>query len=180
MNLSEDIYLVFDLPNTSWVDIIMAMRRDIEPIRAKLPVEITVVGSSGVGTFSEENDPEVLIKTVKEIAQSHPPFSVSFKDVRSFGDFVFWLAPDNVEPFISFQNKLIASGIKFRATRNPTYTPHCTIAAVAKGGPELHRERLRNFPVPIEPVTIKSVSFYSLHPETYDCKHLLQLPLGRA
>src|SRR5436190_23834458 len=96
--------LVFDLPRAAWMDDLMRLRSLYDPLRLRFPVEITVVGSSGLGWFSDGQAQPELMDCVREIARRFSPFSFRFEKVDRFpGSNVYYLALDDGSCFHDFQ-----------------------------------------------------------------------------
>jgi hypothetical protein len=57
----HNTYIVLDIPSTTWVQEVISLREKYNPERANLPVEITIIGSSGIGVFDEEQDEDEAI-----------------------------------------------------------------------------------------------------------------------
>jgi len=123
----RDTYIVLELPEpiASTVHKIRAEQGD--DFQASMPTEITIVGSSGVGCISQDQDPDELFKVIDEIAASTSPITVSFDKVHRFpGTDIVVMKLKDATLVRSLHQKFVESGIKFQDT-NFAYEPHCTL-----------------------------------------------------
>jgi 2'-5' RNA ligase len=134
----------------------------------RLPVEITVAGSSGVGPIPPGTDRDKTEAALKSVLAGLKPFSVRFQEIRRFPNTnIFYLAPQERQPFDRIYEALAASGITFAPSRWP-YNPHCTL----RGGPMTDRdsaEAILTLPFPKQEFVIDTVSVYELDPATVTC-----------
>lgn len=143
---SAPTYIVLDLPQPACAEV-LAMRQRFDQYQAGLPPEITVAGSSGVGTIAQGQDPLHVFKAVAAIARRHLPFACSFESMRRFpGVPVFWLCPRDRAPFDALHRALLDSGIKFDGSPFP-FNPHCTISSTIELSKHQETELLTS-PVP--------------------------------
>ena len=178
MGNGEVLGLVFDLPEAKWMVEVRRMRVAYDSARALFPIEITVVGSSGLGWFSPGQTPEAITEHVRRIAKGVPPFVCPFLRVEAFPKSrVYYLALANEEPFRSFQRALAASPLHFEDTEF-AYKPHCTIAALSEMAPAAAHAELAAFPIPAAGATISMLSLYAVNFSTNRCRHVDRLPLG--
>lgn len=127
MDFQHESYIVLDLPSPVKEKIYDIRNYHKDTLRASLPAEITVAGSSGVGVIEPGQDKELVFDTIKNIAMKTSPILTSFKDVLRFPStdlFVFTLKDE--ERFRMLHEEIIKSGIKFKPNRFP-YKPHCTL-----------------------------------------------------
>jgi len=170
--------LVFDLPHAPWMGDVLRLRAAYDPVRLRFPIEITVVGSSGLGWFSPPVAREELARKVREIAKTFAPFAFRFAGVKRFpGSNVYYLAPSDEAPFHAFQAKLASSGLSFEPTPY-RYVPHCTIADIPVDAAAPVHEELMQCPVPGNEIEVASVSFYSVERETQLCHQHERISLG--
>jgi len=154
--------LVFDLPHGRWMDDVLRLRSLNEPVRLQFPIEITVVGSSGLGWFAEGQAKSNLMRRVGEVARGFAPFSFQFDKVVRFPDSgVYYFAPHDASHFHDFQLRLADCELRFEPAAF-SYVPHCTIAVLARDpSSEAHAEVLA-CPVPADDIRVSSVSFWSV------------------
>jgi 2'-5' RNA ligase len=169
--------LVFDLPHGPWVADVLRLRSKYEPARLGFPIEITVVGSSGLGWFNSTQDKATLLRHVGEVARKFPPFAFRFEEVACFpGTTVYYLSPRESKPFFDFQRNLQDCGLIYDPTPF-SFTPHCTIVSLAEPSQEAHAE-IMACPVPDTEVWVTSVSFYAVDVLSNRCYQQERLLLG--
>ncbi len=121
-------YVVLDVPPPT-ADIVESIRERYDIVTASLPVEITVAGSSGIGTIDPRQDPDDAYRILDSIATATPPITASFGPVHRFpGTDIFVLTLEPEDPFLAPHDRIRDSGILFGANPFP-YKPHCTIRA---------------------------------------------------
>lgn len=176
LDLSLDTYLVLEPEHGDWISAVMRIRETYDPPRALYPVEVTIIGSSGVGCFATENSPEQLVARVQAVVRDTPPFAVRLLEVRHFpGTGIHWLAPEP-DVFVRFHKAIVASGLLFRDIAFP-FTPHCTIADIGLGPGNAARRALERFPLPTQPVPFKTGALYQIDSELRPHR-MLAFPLG--
>jgi 2'-5' RNA ligase len=124
---AANTYAVLDVPSHV-ADQVMAIRtRHRDELRAALPVEITVIGSSGVGEFKTGQDPAHVFAILDSIAATTPPIRAGFGPVHLFpGTDIFVLTLTDERPFRALHERIAGSGILFQTSSFP-FTPHCTL-----------------------------------------------------
>jgi hypothetical protein len=121
------LYLVLELPEFIGIRV-LDIRRRYDPHLATFPAEITVAGSSGIGTIAPDQDAHALFQALRQVASGHLPISSRFVGISRFATGpVVWLQPADPNPFIAFQQALGATGIRFN-THKFSYTPHCSLS----------------------------------------------------
>src|SRR5581483_4773315 len=101
----------------------------LKTLTAKLPVEITVAGSSGVGPIPAGTDLGLIRDEVDRVAKMMAAFDLEFAAIRHFPRTgVFYLAPKDRRPFDSLHAVLASTKLPFIASPFP-YNPHCTLRA---------------------------------------------------
>ena len=169
--------LVFDLPDEAWTAEVRRLRAAYDRDRISFPVEITVVGSSGLGWFSPAQSPEFIADQVRELAQKRSPFQCAFAGVEVFpASQVYYLALEDESPFHSFQESLAASMLEFEPTPF-AYKPHCTILRLPADAPAANA-KLAAFSVPSAGFTISPVSLYSVNFAKHVCRLIQRFLLG--
>lgn len=128
MKIHKPTYLIAEL--TGDIELLVhGLRREFNPERIAWPVDITIAGSSGVGTLQEGQDLSLVVDTFSPIVERLGPPTVRFLAVGQFpGTGVFYLAPER-EAFDNLHAAILESGIKFNSNRWP-YNPHCTLAVI--------------------------------------------------
>jgi 2'-5' RNA ligase len=134
---SKRPFIVLDVP-PPMAERIFALRRHFGSWRVALPVEITLVGSSGLGVLRyHESELETIFDTLDGMARRFAPIVTHFSSVAMFpGTRVFYFVPDNAAPFLTLQAALVESGLRFERSPFP-FTPHCTIADLETVAEEL-------------------------------------------
>ena len=144
---------------------IQAIRDQLKTLTAKLPVEITLAGSSGVGPIPEGTDIGLICAEADRIASSISAFRVEFAGASHFpGTGVFFFPPKDRRPFDSLHRTFATSKIPFTPSPFP-YTPHCTLRV----GPQLEpsvAEHIYSLPVPSGEIVLDSISVLSLDATT--------------
>ena len=161
MKFEHDTYIVLDVPQAVW-DHVNSIRERYGSRLAMLPVEITVIGSSGIGTFTAEQEPVTAFRLVDRVASMFAPIKTSFRRVTRFPNTgVFYYEPADPQPFIELQRKLVSTGLKFKESPFP-FTPHCTIVKFDQPSEELINE-IMSLPVPNGQFVLDMLSIYSLN-----------------
>jgi hypothetical protein len=170
--------LVFDLPYAPWIGDVLRLRAAHDPARLRLPVEITVVGSSGLGPFCEGVARGQLSDKIRVIARAFSPFCFRFAGVACFpGSSVYYMAPHDSAPFHDFQRRIAACGLSFEPTPY-RYTPHCTIAELPHSAPRSCHTEINACPVPDHEIRVASVSIYTFDAEALQCYQHESIALG--
>jgi 2'-5' RNA ligase len=168
-------YVVLEIPPPIR-DAIQSIRESLRTVAARLPVEITVAGSSGIGPIpagTNRSETEIRLQgAVAGLAQ----FRARFEEVRCFPNTnIFYLAPQDRRPFDRLHEALKASEIAFDPSPWP-YNPHCTL----RGGPMVEgisAEDIFGLSFPKEEFAIDSISIYELEPLSLTCDRTFQAKL---
>jgi 2'-5' RNA ligase len=156
---------------------VQALRDSLKTLTAKLPVEITLAGSSGVGPIPAGTDLSLIKRHLDRILRDISPFRARFSAIRMFPNTsIFYLEPFDRSSFDQLHQELRISGIPFSGNRWP-YNPHCTL----RGGKPLSAKaasKLAARSFPQEEFWINTVSVYQLDATALDCKLLCQRTLG--
>jgi 2'-5' RNA ligase len=157
-------YIVLEIPEPVR-GAIQSLRDFLATPAARLPVEITVAGSSGIGPIhpgTDKNETEAELRSVLARLKS---FRAQFQEIRCFPNTnIFYLAPQDRQPFDRIHETLKSSGIKLGPSPWP-YNPHCTL----RGGPmndHASAEQILNLSVPQEEFVIDTLSIYEFDPQT--------------
>lgn len=167
-------YIVVDLPEEIAKQVMAVRISHQDEFRASLPVEITVVGSSGVGVISEGQDESEVYRIVQKIAQNTEPFKLSFDHVVRFpGTDIFVLKLTDETEMRNLHNKFISSEIKFENS-NFEYGPHCTLRSRS---PITEEDEQKIYDVKIEgEFLVDTLSVYML--DALPIKKLFTVKLG--
>ena len=179
LRLTFDTYVVLDIEPDDWVGEVMALRRRHDLLRAEYPVEITLVGSSGVGCVAPENGVQRAIDVISALVAETPPFEVRFADVRRFPETnIYWLAPEP-EPLIALHRQIAGSGLTFRSVPF-AFTPHCTLVDLGAEPDAAAQADVQGFPVPTSPVRFRTASVYMIDARRRPIRtHTFALGTGR-
>lgn len=153
-------YIVLDLPAAQGAELI-SIRSRFDAYTASLPPEITVAGSSGIGTIAADQNADQIFEIVECVGQEHLPFVTSFVSIERFsGTYVFWLKPKDRNPFDALQRSLLEGGIKFLS--HPfLFNPHCTISTNHLLT-QTQINNLLNTPFPKQEFFLSTLSVYQL------------------
>ena len=169
-------YIVAEIPEPVRSQV-QALRDSLNTITARLPVEITLAGSSGVGPIPAGADLSLIKRHLDRILSNMSPFLARFSAIRAFPNTsIFYLEPFDRSPFDHLHQELRNSGIPFSEVRWP-YNPHCTL----RGGKPLGADaafELASRSFPQEEFRINTISVYQLDDTSLDCKLLCQRALG--
>lgn len=153
-------YLVLDLPSEIAQEV-RVLRSLYDPFEAQLPPEITIAGSSGIGTIAASQNADEVFRAVEEVGNKLLPFTSAFVSVEQFpGVQIFWLKPRDRAPFDALQRGLLDAGIQFNSNPFP-FNPHCTISATVELSMSQERE-LRSMKVPIREFALVKLCAYQL------------------
>lgn len=160
-------YIVLEIPSPV-SDAVQSIRDSFATPTARLPVEITVAGSSGIGPIPAGSAKADTEKQIQSILSELGPFQAQFQEVRRFPNTnIFYLAPQVRQPFDRIHDLLKASGISFGTNPWP-YNPHCTL----RTGPMTNRfteESIIGFPVPKQEFIIDTLSIYEFDSQAVTC-----------
>src|SRR4029077_12977456 len=139
-------YIVAEIPEPVRSQV-QALRNSLNTLTAKLPVEITLAGSSGGGPIPAGTDLSLIQRCLDRTLSGISRVRARFSAIRTFPNTsIFYLEPFDRSPFDHLHQKLRISGIPFSEIQWP-YSPHCTL----RGGEPLSAEAaselaLRSFP----------------------------------
>ena len=123
--------LCLELPASPLTGRILALREKYDAVRVRRPIEITLVGSSGLGWFDSGHSAAQLQTALTAALATESAPRVSFTAVRHFdGTGLYWLEPSCPEQYRRLQLVIGNCGLGFLPTEFP-FTPHCTIVNLA-------------------------------------------------
>ncbi len=161
-------YIVLEIPSPVR-EVVQSMRDSLGTPAARLPIEITVAGSSGIGPIPPETNKRDTEDRLKLALKGLKSFQTRFQEARRFPNTnIFYLKPKERRPFDRIHEALKITGIPFGSNPWP-YNPHCTL----RGGPMNDRataEEILNLPVPKEHFVIDMLSVYEFDPLTVTCR----------
>ena len=127
IDFNFESFIVLDVPSPIKEQVMKIRNAHRDVFRISLPVEITLTGSSGVGSFEVDQNPEDVFTLLNKITEQTPPIHASFDEIHRFPDTdIFVLTLEDETPFITLHNRIINSGIRFQPNPFP-YKPHCTL-----------------------------------------------------
>ena len=157
-------YIVLEIPAPVG-GMIQTIRDSLATPVARLPVEITVAGSSGVGPIPPGTDTRETEGMLKSVLAGLKPFQVRFQEIGCFPNTnIFYLSPQERRPFDDIHKALKESGIRFAPSPWP-YNPHCTL----RGGPmngNVLAEDILSLSFPKEDFVIDTLSIYEFDSQT--------------
>lgn len=157
-------YIVLEVPEAI-AEKIRFMRSWYDSERADLPVEITVIGSSGAGTIANDEKLETVIAAVDCAAKKFSPFETGFVRIERFiSTDIFYLTLKNPEKFREIHTYFLNSGIKFNPVQYPVFFPHCTIKLLTETSAQEANDLLNTVPLK-QPFIIDRISVYTLENE---------------
>lgn len=155
---------------------IQSIRDSLATLTSRLPVEITVAGSSGVGPIQVGTDKKKTEDCVEAMLNGLEPFRMRFQEVRRFPNTdIFYLAPEERQPFDHIHQTLKASGIPFGPNPWP-YNPHCTLRAGPMANPA-SAEDILSISFPKQDFVIDTLSIYELDAQALTCRLSFQTKL---
>ena len=159
LNLT-DTAIVMEIPSPV-KEQIEKLRQKFDPILAEnIPAEITIAGSSGLGTIAPGQDGHKIVEMLKQIAASTKAFRVSLGKVVNFTNssvYAFSVIPQ--VDFFMLHEMLKTSNIRFNPSIYPFY-PHCSIHIWGMLSPEKEEEIMKA--VIEEEFLLSSIAIYQL------------------
>ena len=170
------VYIVLDVPSPM-AEKIQSFRKEFDPERASLPVEITLTGSCGTGLVSKGQTVREISGKLEEAAKKLHPFLISFDTVDRFPDTdIFFLTLKESPELLHTQKVISECGIRFDPTPYP-YNPHCTIALRKEIRDDRKLLNLFFLDVPEEPILLKNLSVYAMK-DANSCEILHKIALS--
>lgn len=154
-------YILFDLSDHV-KELINGIRKQFDPMRSALEAEISITGSSGVGTLVPGQSPQRVFDEVHRIADMFNAFECSFQGIGSFpgtGIFFFTVSDERVFKRI---HKLFCDADIYYHLSAYAYKPHCTLTLYDEPVPKTMEEKIMCLPVPHDPFLIDNISVYDL------------------
>jgi hypothetical protein len=164
MQITKPTFIVAELPDpvAAWI---RELRGKFEPAIAHLPAEVTLAGSSGVGSIALGQSVVSVQQMLTAALIGLLPFKARFIGIGNFpGTDIFFAKPET-EPFVALHAAIVASGIVFGLSRF-SYHAHCSLKGFTSLKPG-QREALELASVPVQSFTISTVSVYemeAMHP----------------
>ena len=170
------VYIVMDVPSPL-AEKIQEFRREFDPQRAMLPVEITLTGSCGTGLVSKGQSLRDISGKLNEAAKLIHPFHVCFDKVDRFPNTdIYFLSLKDSPELMRTQKTVSESGIKFDANPYP-YHPHCTLCLRKKIPDGQKLLDLFFLKIPSEPFRLDMISVYAMK-DAVSCEILHKIELN--
>lgn len=133
--LGPETYIVLDITGPVASEIRRVRARHNYDFYGALPVEITVAGSSGIGSAAPDQDARDVFLALDRVAAETPTIEARFGPVLRFPDTdIFVLTVQDPSPFADLHERLRESGVRFLESPFP-FTPHCTLRGQVSGSP---------------------------------------------
>ncbi len=175
MKTSHPSYIVADLPEQTFFQV-MDLRRSCCRRKDKIPAEITLAGSSGVGPIPIGTDISFVKDIVSDILRNLISFEVSFSGWKVFPNTTIAYLDLSSRAIFDFLHKRLSdSQIPFSDIKFP-YNTHCIIGSSWEPN-EL--EAVSKIVYPTDPFFISSVSFLELNVKTLECRELARFILSK-
>jgi 2'-5' RNA ligase len=127
LQLDRPTYVVIAMPPEVAAHV-AALRAKYRPAYERLPVEITVIGSSGVGVLDADQSSDDVVHILETVATRTAPFRVRFEPLTTFPNTnVCYFPPVPADPFKVLQASLVSGGLRAGSSPYP-YSPHLTMA----------------------------------------------------
>lgn len=172
-------FIVLDLPEDISKKVMDIRVSHEDKFRSSLPVEITVVGSTGVGVISEGQEEKNVFEIVEKISKNTKPLKLSFSQVKRIPDTdIFVLKLKDEKEIRALHEKFINSEIKFDKIPpkyESPFDPHCTLRSRSPISEE-DVERIQNINLEDEFV-VDTLSVYML--DKLPIKKLFTVKLGK-
>ncbi len=167
-------YIVADIPEPIRSKI-QAMRESFGTPTALLPVEITLLGSSGVGPIPAGTSIQAIQEQIDLLFAPIAPWNASFAEIRAFPNTaIAYLSPSDRDCFDRIHAILRGSAIPYTESAFP-FNPHCSLRSGAATPQELSRVLEHSFPV--EPFRIDTISVYDFDSSAIHCDLIYQRQL---
>lgn len=129
LQLDRPTYVVMDMPPQVAAHV-TALRTKYRPEYESLPVEITVIGSSGAGVLDPDQSADDLLRVLEDVAAQTAPFRVRFEPLTTFpNSSVYYFRPVPADPFKALQISLLSRGLRAGSSPYP-FLPHLTMARI--------------------------------------------------
>jgi len=159
--------VVLDLPESLFPKI-KELRSKFEPARMSLPIEVTLLGSSGSGPFEAGYKIEDIREKVKDAISSFFPVQLRFGSIKSFpATKIFYVSLVEDEIIHEVHERLKEIDLKKVSIPFP-FTSHCTICDLRsyEGDFNIAVGEITSMEISKEPITIDSASIYDIDRKT--------------
>lgn len=135
MKLDKPTYLIAELKGEI-EDYVYNLRSNFNPDRTSWPTDITIVGSSGIGTISEGQELDFVVSEIREVLSSYQFKGVVFEKLERFPNTGIYVLKPFRDKFDALHEAIKASRVAFNENPWP-YNPHCTLCAMRENTIEL-------------------------------------------
>ena len=143
------------------------MRKRFNPGHATWPADITLAGSSGIGTIKKGQKLETVIQLLSPILEKRQFTDVKFISINRFPNTGIYVLSPERENFDQLHSAICSSGVEFNSNPWP-YKPHCTLRSALEPS-----EDLNQLFDSIELPSMTSIECFSLYqPEEYGGQRL--------
>jgi 2'-5' RNA ligase len=150
---------------------IQSLRNKYDSFTAQLPVEITIIGSSGIGPILKNEPAEIIKYEFIRAASGVQSFGFTFQEIDNFqSTMVYYLKPNNREYFDELHNNFKKMKLVFAPNKFP-YNPHCTISCNPNLS-EKQQSEIKNEIYFKEIIRIESISLYEFAAEPFTCNKI--------
>ena len=159
-------YVVAEIPEPIRSKI-QTMRESFGTPTALLPVEITLLGSSGVGPIPAGTPIQTIQEQIDLLFAPIAPWTVSFAEIKAFPNTaIAYLSPVDRNCFDRIHAILRAPAIPHTESAFP-FHPHCSLRSGAATPEELSRVLKHSFPV--EQFWIDTISVFDFDSSAVHC-----------
>jgi len=125
MKVSTPTYLIAELSGDV-VPLVLDMRKRFNPKNTHWPADITIAGSSGVGTLKDGQHLNEVVEQLTPIVREFGFTDIEFVSVSRFPNTgIYYLMPAR-EKFDCLHKAVVHSTVEFNESDWP-YNPHCTL-----------------------------------------------------
>ncbi len=154
-------YILFDLPEAATLQV-NEIRRQFDPNRSNLNAEVSLTGSSGVGTLVAGQSEQKVFAEISRIAAMLTAFSASFGGIGSFpGTGIYFFTMSDEQVFRRIHQLFCEADIQYNSSPY-AYLPHCTLTLFDNPLPPETAEKIMKLPIPRDPFRIDNISVYSI------------------
>jgi len=137
LNIDKPTYFIAELAGDV-VELVRSMRNRYNPDNVFWPADITIAGSSGVGTLRYDQSMDQVIEALIPVVTKLKFSKVDFIGIERFPDTgIYYLKPERSK-FDQMHRAAISSEIKFNDNPYP-YNPHCTLRWKNENTPETEK-----------------------------------------
>ena len=160
MKINKATYLIAELQGEI-EDYVFKLRSKFNPDRTSWPTDITIAGSSGIGTITEGQDLDTVVTQLESALEQHAFNKVTFEDISRFPNTGIYILNPVRKAFDALHEAVKNINIEFNENPWP-YNPHCTLCAMGENSELLENEFSQaTFPTS---ATIRCFSLYQPEP----------------